>query len=248
MSAALMEASGLASRVARRLLIQSKLLTRGQLLRALRSAVESVDPSPAAGSWTSYRQGTVREIGKPGWALPTGDARPAKIVELINLVKPRTVLDIGANDGYFSALAALSGAKVLAIDTDEGAIDKFNLWVIEREPATEALACVGSFHKVTQRADLVLGLALVHHLAISQQYKFDYIASRFAAMSRKALITEFMPNGLGGDQVQPDPLPAHYRLEIYMSELRKYFAQVDVIEYARPGSFSPRTLIFCNGR
>lgn len=246
--AALVGTSSLAGRVARRALMQSKILTRKRLIRSLRTAVESASPSPAAGAWTSYRAGVLKDVGKPGWKPSVEDPRPARILELIDRVKPETIMDVGANDGYFAAMAAVSGAKVLAIDTDEGAIDKFNQWVTESGSGIEAFACVGSFHRVRQQADLVLGLALVHHLAISQKYKFDYIANRFAEMSREALITEFMPNGLGQHKMQADPLPPYYKLDVFLSELKRYFAHVEVVEYARPGRFSPRTLIFCAGR
>ena len=46
---------------------------------------------------------------------------------VIEEAKPGAVLDIGANTGTYSMLAASSGARVIALDTDLSAIDQ--LWV-----------------------------------------------------------------------------------------------------------------------
>ena len=43
-------------------------------------------------------------------------------------------------------------------------------------------------------ADLTLGLALVHHLAISNQLPFGHVAELFAAVSRRTIV-EFVPRG-----------------------------------------------------
>jgi hypothetical protein len=240
--------SGLLARAGRRLARHVGWSSRRPLLQALRRSLESIDPRPAHAYWTDYRGESRLTVGMPDWSVPTEDPRTGKVLELIEKVRPRRALDIGANDGYFAALAARAGATVLAVDCDEGAIDKFNLWIEETPLAVKAFASVDTFQKSPHRADLVMGLALVHHIAITQKYKFDYIARRFAEMSERALITEFMPNGVGRFRVEPDPLPAHYRLDLFLAELRKYFAIVEVVPYERPGHLSPRILIFCDGR
>ena len=140
------------------------------------------------------------------------------------------------------------GCNLLIVDNHERAIDKFNQWVSTTPLDVEAYGCVDNFQSHPHRADLVLGLALVPHLAISQQYEFDYIARRFAEMSSRALITEFMPNGFGTEKKQPDPLPAYYNLDSFIAELKMFFSRVDIVNYDRPEHFSPRVLIFCDGR
>ena len=246
--AALAVGTGFISRASRRLLREAGWPKRRAVLRSLRRRVESINPKPARNYWTDYRSDGAIDVGTPGWTLPTEDPRTGKVVELIERVRPRRVLDIGANDGYFSALAARAGAKVLAVDSDEGAIDKFHQWIERTSLEVEAFASVDTFQRTPHKAELVVALALVHHIAITQKYKFDYIAKRFAQMSERALITEFMPNGVGRFSIAPDPLPAHYNLDIFLLELRKYFTTVDVVPYSRPGHLSPRTLIFCDGR
>jgi len=97
------------------------------------------------------------------------------------------------------------------------------------------------------KSDLVLALALSHHLFFTCKFNFDYIAKCFSSYSREFLITEFMPNGMGGASgPNPDPLPGHYNLEEYVRCLSKYFGEVEIIEYDKPANHSPRTLILCS--
>ena len=217
-------------------------------LKLLKNIVASVNVEPPHKSWTDYRNSDVSQPETAEFNQTNADSRPQKVLDLINKIHPKTMIDVGANDGVFSVLAAQSCNKLLAIDSDEGAIDKFVQWALNTPLDIEASGCVDDFHHIHYRADLVLGLALVHHLAISQQYKFDYIAKRFADMSDRALITEFMPNGIGVGKKMPDPLPEYYKLEYFIIELKKYFTCVDVINYDRDSKLSPRILIFCYGK
>lgn len=48
---------------------------------------------------------------------------PAAVIDLMQPLSGKTVADIGAGTGYFSFLLASEGARVLAIDIDEAALD-----------------------------------------------------------------------------------------------------------------------------
>jgi len=221
---------------------------RRYLLHMLKFFAEHANVSPPKTKWTGYRDYPLKDMDSVEFSQSITDTRPLKVLELINKLQPKTMMDIGANDGFFSILASHSCRKILAIDTDEGALDKFIQWILNTPVDVEAFGCVDDFHNVNHTAELVLGLALVHHLAISQQYKFDYIAKRFSDMSTGSLITEFMPNGIGIGEIKPDPLPDHYKLGLFIDELRKYFVSVEIIEYPRPNQYSPRILIFATGK
>lgn len=104
---------------------------------------------------------------------------------------PSRVLDLGANDGYFSELAAASGAVAIAVDGDEQVLD-----ALYRRGTTVSLA-VGDLTNpspsqgwagderpgLTARArpDLVIAYGLIHHLiytaSIPPATVVDWLAS-----------------------------------------------------------------------
>lgn len=122
--------------------------------------------------------------------------------------KPKMVWDLGANDGTFSEIAAGLGCYVVASDIDPLAAElnyTKNRPMVLRDmilPITQDLAnpspALGWAHaerrSLSQRgpADVVMALALIHHLAISNTLPFIKIAEYFSKLG-KYLIIEFIP-------------------------------------------------------
>jgi len=216
--------------------------TRGVVFSLLKRLLLSLRPEPEKGIWSDYR---------PLESVPEvkADPRARVIADLVEELGPASIMDVGANDGYFSALLAARGYKVLAVDSDEYALSKFVRWANDQPDSFAGCAagCLGNFHDVPHRAELVLGLALTHHIALTELYKFDYIAKRFAEMSNEHLITEFMPNGLGSLEM-PDNLPEWYKLEHFLTELGRWWNDVRVVDYKLPLERAPRTLIVCRSK
>lgn len=120
--------------------------------------------------------------------------------------KPKQVWDMGANTGFFSNIALKQGAEVLSFDIDYGAIEK-NYHDIKKNKKSHILPLFSDLanptpstgweneerHSLFERgpADTVMALALIHHLAISNNVPFPYLASCFAKMG-KYLIVEFI--------------------------------------------------------
>lgn len=118
-----------------------------------------------------------------------------------------TVADLGANDGVFSKLAAGLGKQVWAADQDPYCINRLYKQVLEQkdkniQPMIIELAnpTPASGVNNTERKsfitrcqpDLVMALALIHHLAIGKNIPFSLIAAFFAGLSNYLLI-EFVP-------------------------------------------------------
>ncbi len=114
------------------------------------------------------------------------------------------VLDLGANDGYFSQVAIDGGADyVVAVDADPLVID--TLYRSLREagehrilPLTMNLANPSpgtgwrgrerqAFFE-RRRPDLVLALAVVHHLSISANVPLDEIVDQFADLGSEVVV------------------------------------------------------------
>ncbi|MEQ1935116.1 MAG: SAM-dependent methyltransferase [Fimbriimonadaceae bacterium] len=121
-------------------------------------------------------------------------------------VRAKSVWDMGANTGVFSEIAAQLGAKVIAWDSDPNAVDAaFKKWS-PNQHGIEAL--VQDFSNPSPRlgwaeserksfgdrrgADVVMALALIHHLAISNQVPFGNVASWLGSLGRECVI-EFVP-------------------------------------------------------
>jgi ribosomal protein L11 methylase PrmA len=114
---------------------------------------------------------------------------------------------MGANTGIFSLVAAETGASVLSFDIDPGAVEKNYLHVSSNgipnvlpllqdlnNPSTSIGWALEERDSLINRgpADICLVLALVHHLAISNNVPLLEIA-RFLQKISKVLIIEFVP-------------------------------------------------------
>lgn len=140
----------------------------------------------------------------------SADSRENKVTvvrSLLERVKPKTVWDLGANDGTYSQLAAEQASLTLSFDIDPVAVDKayqtvkaagqVNLLPLLLD-VTNPTASLGWSNEerlsLQDRgpADLVMALALIHHLAISHNVPFINLA-RFLATLGESLIIEFVP-------------------------------------------------------
>ena len=122
-------------------------------------------------------------------------------------VSPETVWDLGANTGVFSRLASQQMINTVAFDIDPGAVElNYRKSVAGNEKylvplildMTNPSPDLG-WHNQERRSlikrgspDLLLALALVHHLVIANNVSFDYVA-RFMADLSHWLIIEFVP-------------------------------------------------------
>ena len=131
-----------------------------------------------------------------------------KIVSnFIKQVSPRTVWDLGGNDGTFSRLAIKEGASAITFDIDPASVEK-NYLQVKQENETHMLPLLldltnpspsigwdnNERNKVEDRgpADLVMALALVHHLSISNNVPLEKVAKMLSKLG-KNLIIEFVP-------------------------------------------------------
>lgn len=125
----------------------------------------------------------------------------------IEKVKPSTVWDLGANNGLFSREASRRGVMTVASDIDPAAVEKDYLAVKHNQEKnllpivldlTNPSGAIGWANQerdsFSQRGpvDMVLALALIHHLAISNNVPLDVIAGYFASLGER-LIIEFVP-------------------------------------------------------
>ena len=192
-----------AARLARRTDARPQRATIGRgiegLLDSLDRAVVSARWAPES-SWTKY-------YGED--CSYAGDALAQKIEAVtawIEQVRPATVWDLGANTGLFSAIAARHAALVVAFDADPACVEtmyrdarraKLPLLplVMDLGAPSPAIGWANEERMTLDQrgpSDLVLALALVHHLAIANNVPLPAIAAYLARLARR-LIIEFVP-------------------------------------------------------
>lgn len=142
-----------------------------------------------------------------GYSAPDLDEKMRFVDHVLTHSQPRTVLDLGCNTGTFSLMAAKKGATVLAVDADHDAVDRLYLR-LKASPTSVYPLCVDitnpspglgfrnlEWDPFLQRArsDLVLCLALLHHLMITANLPLGHIAELLGELALQDLIIEHIP-------------------------------------------------------
>jgi ribosomal protein L11 methylase PrmA len=170
------------------------------LVRNLRNTVNSLAWSPGGTEWSDYAENT-----------SYGDRATADklrlVDEMVRQVPGSRAWDLGANTGRYSRVAADAGKQVLAFDVDPAAAER-NYRQIRTERRADILPLILDVanpspgigwagqerRSLLDRADpdLLLALALVHHLAISRNVPLAMLLDLFAQMAPLAIV-EFVP-------------------------------------------------------
>ena len=170
------------------------------LILGLRIAVERLRIKAQETEWENYYDFT-------NYSDTAFSHKKEILTSFIERIDPAVVWDIGANTGEFTRLAAERSAQCIAFDIDPRAVDTAYR-NIKKNSITNMLPLVMDITNPTpaigwnnkermslkQRPipDTVFALALVHHLAISNNLPLPKIA-RFFSEICKNLVVEFVP-------------------------------------------------------
>jgi hypothetical protein len=123
----------------------------------------------------------------------------------LNEHRPGRILDLGCNSGEFSRLAASSGASVIALDADHGAVQRgvaqgcsgVDYLVAPIDDLRGGYGWQGLEHaglpeRLRKSVDMTLMLALVHHLSIGAGIPISMVAQFAADTSRRWLVVELI--------------------------------------------------------
>lgn len=175
----------------------------GQLsiIESLRSTVEGLHWSASATEWGQYYAHT-------NYGDDAMRRKEAEVGRLLDAIAPtRMVWDFGANDARFSRLAAQKECQTIAWDIDPGAAD--TAWrAVRGNAALPVLPLVldltnpspAAGWNLTEResllergpAELVIALALVHHICLTGQVPLEHF-SAFLARCAPSAIIEWVP-------------------------------------------------------
>jgi len=203
------------------------------LIDSLESTVKNMKWQPQGTEWADYYQDT-------NYSLEAFEDKEEVIKKLLGETSTNKLWDLGANDGFFSRIAASQGIYTVSFDVDPAAVEKNYLRSINNNETnilpllldlTNPSPSIGWENKerisLIERgpADTVFALALIHHLAISNNLPIVKIAEFFSSICRY-LIIEFVPKD--DSQIQrmlstrEDIFP-DYTKDAFEKEFNKYF-------------------------
>ena len=198
------------------------------LIESLQNTIRALVWKPAGTEWADYYQAT-------NYTDAAFEHKKTLIGEWLSTIQPKNVWDLGANTGVFSRQAAARGIFTLAFDIDPAAVEQ-NYQQMKTEKLTNLLPLVLDLtnpspaigwqnrerESLLQRgpADVVLALALIHHLAIANNVPLTRVA-QFLADLGDWLIVEWIPKT--DSQVQK---LLRSRVDIFPGYTREVFEQI----------------------
>jgi len=177
----------------------SRLSFRG-LIENLETSIRKLRWRPKGTEWVDYYRDT-------NYSIDAFEHKKQTVTEFLYTLSPKNVWDLGGNVGIFSRIASDKGIPTISFDIDPAAVEMNYLQCAAKEDInilplvidlTNPSPGIGWTNEermsLIERgpADAVLALALVHHLAISNNVPLSKIAE-FLSRICSSLIIEFVP-------------------------------------------------------
>lgn len=190
---------------------------------ALRRRTLGISPPVSSTMWASYQENMDlhREL----------TPRFRRIIEIVDRLKVRDAFEVAGNQGALAEALVERGVlgAVTCSDYDEHAIDAMYLRLKSRSRTgitpllynvmmPDPIRCDEGRRLV---GDVVIALALTHHLLLAQGYRLDAVLERIAAHGRRFMIIEYMPKGLW-DGTSGPAVPDWYSREWFAAGLANF--------------------------
>lgn len=216
----------------------TKLMRRGALLELIQNLEEGIKALRLKSEktiWTEYGRLC------PSYSEETTARKKYLVDRYLQIVRPKSVWDIGANTGTYSRIASTKGIFTVSLDSDHSVVEE-NYLKIKREAEKNILPLwvdivnptpsIGWENRerdaflLRRRPEAVFALALIHHLAVGNNLPLSMLAQFFANTSQ-SLIIEFVPKEDPQAQIllqSREDIFANYNRESFEKEFGKFFS------------------------
>ena len=177
--------------------------TLKRTIAGLRKRTRAAVPKDASSEWAEYGS-TISH-----YTAEQSEEKRAWIRNVVEELLPATVLDVGANTGEFSAMAAEAGADVVALERDADAAERVAKMSFARRlpiqtihadlarptPAVgwENAESSALLARLEGQFELVLMLAVIHHLLLLEQIPLRAVLSLCHRLTTRSLVVEWVP-------------------------------------------------------
>ena len=220
-------------------------------IEELKSIIDELEYPNKFTDWTGYYDDEFLPIDLPVYER----AKMQSVRDVLVEYAPKNVLDVASNRGWFAQLAAYHGARVVAFDIDEISINqcyedcrRSNLDIqplvmnlINPTPGIGIMNMGFPSALSRFRTEMVLALAIVHHLVFTSHLRFSQIVETFDKLTEKYLLIEFIPKEDTHISGWYSPDKDWYTLDNFKTELAKFFGDIVVL----PSDPDPRVILFC---
>ncbi len=170
------------------------------MLGGLRRYIASLEPKAEASVWGNYAEDN-------SYADAEAAAKRRFVGEMVAATRPGLLLDLGCNSGDYSSAALEAGAgRVIGFDYDHGALERafarfdaagaevLPLWLDAANPSPSQGWGQAERQGLAERAraDALIALAFIHHIAIGRNVPLDMALDWLLAMAPVGVI-EFPP-------------------------------------------------------
>ncbi len=181
--------------------------TSGMSKQAMIGLIDNLEATIKKLTWTPHGTEWGNYYDITNYSDAAFEHKKGLMREWANRVKPALIWDLGANTGVFSRIVGTIGSYVVSFDIDPAAVEQNYLQVKSEKTEnilpllldlTNPSPSIGWANRERESfgsrgpADMVLALAVIHHLAISNNVPLPQLAE-FFANTGKWLVIEFVP-------------------------------------------------------